>query len=121
MNWYIKVLKNYVGFEGRARRKEYWFFFLFHITILVALSLTDMMLGAIDPTTGIGPLGAIYMLGTLIPSIAVAVRRLHDTSRSGWWVLISFVPIVGAIVFFVFMVFDSKQEKNQYGPNPKIA
>ena len=90
MNWYIKVIKNYAGFEGRARRKEYWLFFLFHVIILVALSLVDTMIGTMNVETGLGIVTAIYALAVLIPSIAVGVHRLHDTNRSAWWIFISF-------------------------------
>ena len=121
MNWYIKVLKNYAVFEGRAQRAEYWFFLLFNIIISFAFGFVDGMLGMMDPATGIGPLGGIYSLAILIPSIAVTCRRLHDTSRSGWWILIAFIPLIGAIVLLVFTVFDSTPGDNDYGPNPKGA
>ncbi len=68
-----------------------------------------------------GLLGGIYMLAVLIPGIAVSVRRLHDTNRSGWWLLISLIPLIGAIVLIVFLASDSKPEENQYGVNPKLA
>ena len=119
MNWYIDVLKKYAVFSGRARRKEYWFFFLFNLIISIILNLIDNATGTFDPETGVGILGTIYLLAVLIPAIAVTVRRLHDTGRTGWWILISFIPLIGAIVLLVFLVFDSEPESNQYGPNPK--
>lgn len=119
MNWYLEVLKKYAVFDGRARRKEYWFFILFNVLISMALGIIDRLTGNIDPATGLGVLSSLYPLGVMIPGIAVSVRRLHDTGRSGWWLLINFVPVLGAIVFFFFMVIDSNPERNEYGPSPK--
>ncbi|MBZ0335003.1 DUF805 domain-containing protein [Marinobacter sp. AL4B] len=119
MNWYLEVLKKYAVFSGRARRKEYWFFILFNIIISLALGAIDGVMGSYSETAGVGLLGGIYSLAVLIPGIAVTVRRLHDTGRSGWWFLIVLVPVIGALVLLVFMVLDSKPEQNQYGANPK--
>ena len=119
MNWYLEVLKKYAVFEGRARRKEYWFFILFNVFISMALGIIDRLTGNVNPETGLGILSGIYALGVLIPGLAVSVRRLHDTGRSGWWLLITFIPVLGAIVFFFFMVFDSDPGSNEYGPSPK--
>ena len=106
MDWYLKVLRNYVGFSGRARRKEYWMFFL--VNILVA-----MVLGFIDRVAGTGAiLSNLYSLALLIPGIAVGVRRMHDTDRSGWWLLL---PIVNLI----FLCQDSQPGPNRFGPDPK--
>lgn len=121
MNWYLEVLKKYAVFSGRARRKEYWFFVLFNIIISIVLAVIDGVTGSFSPEAGMGLLGGIYTLAVLIPGIAVSVRRLHDTERSGWWLLIALVPLIGAIVLLVFMVQDSKPGQNQYGPNPKEA
>jgi uncharacterized membrane protein YhaH (DUF805 family) len=115
MDWYLKVLKNYFGFSGRARRKEYWMFFLFNVLVAIGLGIIEALIG-----TG-GLIGALYSLAVLIPGIAVTVRRLHDTSRTGWWVLIVFVPLVGALILLIFMVLDSQPGDNEYGPNPKAA
>ena len=119
MNWFMTVLRKYAVFEGRARRREYWFFVLFYILISVVLAVVDRMLGTYDETYGMGALGALFCLGLLIPSIAVGARRLHDTGRSGWWLLIGFIPLIGAIVLIVFFVLDSQPGTNAYGPNPK--
>lgn len=113
MNWYLEVLKKYAVFSGRARRKEYWMFVLFNIIILVVLWIVEGILGI--P----GILSTLYCLAVLIPSIAVSARRLHDTSRTGWWLLIGFIPLIGAVVLLIFMVQDSKPGENQYGTNPK--
>ena len=119
MNWYLEVLKKYAVFNGRARRKEYWYFFLFNIIISIMFAAIDIETGTFNPEAGMGLLGGIYTLAILIPGIAVSVRRLHDTSRSGWWLLIGFIPLIGGIVLLVFFVQDSKPEQNQYGANPK--
>ncbi len=119
MNWYLGVLKKYTVFEGRARRKEYWFFILFNMLISMALGFVERLTGNVDPDTGLGILSGIYAIGIMIPGMAVSVRRLHDTGRSGWWLLITFVPVLGAIIFFYFMVLDSDAEVNEYGPSPK--
>lgn len=112
MNWYLEVLKKYAVFSGRARRKEYWYFVLFNIIIMIILIIIGR---AIDSSI----LSTIYSLGVLIPSIAVDIRRLHDTNRTGWWLLIGLIPIIGWIVLLIFMVQDSQKGENQYGPNPK--
>lgn len=121
MNWYLEVLKKYAVFNGRARRKEYWYFVLFNIIISIVLAAIEGSTGSFSPEAGVGLLGGIYTLAVLIPSIAVSVRRLHDTERSGWWLLIALIPLIGAIVLLVFMVQDSKPGQCQYGANPKEA
>jgi uncharacterized membrane protein YhaH (DUF805 family) len=115
MSWYLAVLKKYAVFSGRARRKEFWMFYLFYLIIVVVLSVIEWMIGIPGILTG------IYSLALIIPSIAVTVRRLHDTGRSGWWWWILLVPVIGAIVLLVFMLLDSQPGDNEYGPNPKAA
>ena len=85
------------------------------------LAIVDGVTGTLVPGAGIGLLGGLYSLAVFIPGFAVTVRRLHDTGKSGWWLLIFLVPLVGVIVFLVFMVKDSQPGENQYGPNPKVA
>lgn len=121
MNWYLNVLKSYATFSGRARRKEYWFFVLFNLIVSIALGFIDGITGLFSPEAGIGLLGGIYSLAVLLPSLALSVRRLHDTDRSGWWLLIVLVPLIGAIALIVFLALDSKPEKNEYGENPKLT
>jgi len=118
MHWYFDVLKKYLVFNGRARRMEYWMFFLFNLIISIALGVVDGMLGTINMQYGIGMLGLVYALAVLLPSLAVTIRRLHDTDRSGWWVLIVFVPLIGPIVLLVFMVLGSTPGQNRFGANP---
>ena len=121
MNWYFEVLKKYAVFSGRARRKEYWYFFLFNIIIQIVLAFVDSATGNFDPEVGMGPLGTIYILAVLIPGIAVTVRRLHDIGRSAWYLLVLLVPLIGVIVLLVFLAQDGKPGQNQYGVNPKEA
>lgn len=119
MNWYLQALSKYADFSGRARRKEYWIFFLINIVIGGVLSFIDGFLGTVMQGGQIGILSGIYALLVLIPGIAVAVRRLHDTSRSGLWVLIGLIPLIGAIILIIFFVMEGTPGRNQYGPNPK--
>jgi uncharacterized membrane protein YhaH (DUF805 family) len=130
VNWYVKVLKQYVDFSGRARRREYWMFILVNIVIVIVLSLIDTMLGTggFRATSGggsfyaansLGLLSGLYSLAVLLPTIAVTVRRLHDTDRTGWWILLGFIPIIGGIVLLVFYVLEGTQGANRYGPDPK--
>ncbi len=115
MNWYLEVLKKYAVFDGRAQRAEYWYFALFSIIISIVLVIVDGATGSFNEETGFGLLSGIYTLAILIPTIAVGVRRLHDTNRSGWWILIGLIPIIGFIILIVLFVIDSDQGENQYG------
>lgn len=119
MNWYLAVLKNYAGFSGRARRKEYWMFVLFNMIFIIIASILDNILGT---TVGVLPYGVfyfLYVLAVFVPGLAVAVRRLHDVGKSGWMMFIVLIPLVGAIWLIVLMVTDSVSGENEYGLNPK--
>ena len=105
MNFYLKVLQNYATFNGRARRSEYWYFFLFNVIISIAVSIIGGMLE-------MAFLGNIYSLAVLIPSIAVGVRRMHDVGKSGWFLLIPIYNIILAVT-------EGEKGENQYGPDPK--
>ncbi|SER93414.1 DUF805 domain-containing protein [Salisediminibacterium halotolerans] len=113
MNWYIHVLRNFSNFHSRARRTEYWMFVLINFLILLVLNVIESALDL--PTV----LSSLYSLIVFLPSLAVAVRRLHDTGRSGWWILINLVPFIGQIVFLIFVIIDSEQQENRWGPVPK--
>lgn len=115
MNYYLEVLKKYAVFNGRARRAEYWYFFLFNIIITIVLGIISAIIGDSK-----GMLGIFYSLALIIPGIAVGIRRLHDTNHSGWWLFISLIPIVGIIWLIVLMATDSNAGENKYGSNPKI-
>lgn len=120
MYWYMKVLRNYVGFSGRARRREYWMFALVNVLVVIGLMLVDMVIGAFDPVLGIGLLSGIYSLAVLIPGIAVSVRRLHDRDMSGWWLLIALIPLIGGLVLLVLFVLEGTQGENRFGPDPTL-
>ena len=123
MNWYLAALKKYAVFSGRARRKEYWMFFLFNVivtfVIIFSLGVIEGIAGS-NPEGGGGVLSLLYVLAVILPNFAVAVRRLHDTGKSAWWLLIGIVPLMGIVILF-FMVQDGQAGDNQYGPNPKAA
>lgn len=112
MNYYSEVLKKYAVFEGRARRKEYWMFVLINMIV-------SIIVGLIGSLINFNSLSIIYILAVFIPSLAVAIRRLHDIGRSGWWILIGFIPLIGGLVLIVFAMLDSQSGENQYGQNPK--
>lgn len=115
VNWYFAVLQNYAGFTGRARRTEYWMFFLVNLIIALVLDLIGLKFQVFTF------IGLIYGLAVLIPGLAVGVRRLHDTGRSGWWLLIGLIPFVGAIILIVLLAIEGQPGDNQYGPDPKLA
>ncbi|MEI4801680.1 DUF805 domain-containing protein [Bacillus sp. NPDC077411] len=115
MQWYLKVLKNYVGFRGRARRKEYWMFFLIHVIVFCVLAF----LGEVVSKTFLSIAG-MYVIAMTLPMLAVRARRLHDTGKTGWLQLLSFIPIIGRIVLLIFFCQNSQEDDNKYGPNPKF-
>jgi uncharacterized membrane protein YhaH (DUF805 family) len=122
MEWATLPLKKYADFTGRSRRKEYWSFFLLCLAGAVVLSIIEGIVGLGGTVAGLyGPLTTLFLLALLVPSIAVGVRRLHDTDRSGWWMLIGLVPFVGGIILLVFYVLEGTRGPNQYGPDPKGA
>ena len=117
MRWYLEVLKKYTLFTGRARRSEYWYFVLVNLVIALVLAMVD---GLIRKMLGMSPFGMLYSLAVLVPGIAVSIRRLHDTDRSGWWLLLALVPLVGLVLIW-FLAQDSMASTNRYGQNPKLA
>jgi uncharacterized membrane protein YhaH (DUF805 family) len=121
MRWYIEVWKRYAEFHGRAPRKEFWYFILFNTLISLGAGLIDMLLKTEIRHAGIGLLSGLYDLAVVVPGLAGAVRRLHDTGKSGWYFLIGFIPLVGTIMLIVFLCRPSVPGENQYGPNPKQA
>jgi uncharacterized membrane protein YhaH (DUF805 family) len=121
LSWYLEALKKYAVFSGRSRRAEYWYFVLFNIIVGIVLGWIDALLGTRGSYAGAGLLSGIYGLAVLIPTLAVSVRRLHDIDRTGWWILIGLVPLIGGIVLLVFALLDGTPGDNRYGPNPKGA
>ena len=119
MNWYLTVLKKYAEFSGRARRKEYWMFVLFNIIFFIVAIILDNILGTAIENVGYGLFYFLYGLAVIIPSLAVTVRRLHDTGKSGWWIFISLIPLIGGIWLLILLVTDSQPGENPYGPSPK--
>ena len=122
MHWYLDVLKKYAILTGRASRKEYWMFFLFQVIIC-------FLLGSVEEFWGLNPnskvdeipfLVAIYILATFLPMLTVAVRRLQDQDRSGWWMLICAVPSIGGILFSILMVLPGTKGDNRFGSDPKL-
>lgn len=112
-DWYLKCVKgHYADFEGRARRTEYWMFFLVNVIIAVVI-------GIIAAAVHFETLSTLYSLAVLVPGIAVGVRRLHDTGRTGWWLLISLLPLIGWIWIIILLATNGDQGSNQYGPDPK--
>ena len=116
--WKKVVLENYANFDGRARRAEFWWYFLANLLISIAFNIVDAVIG-LGMGAGIGVLGLIYSLAVLVPGLAVGVRRLHDTDKSGWWLLLVLIPIVGIIVLIVFWATDGQPNVNQYGASEK--
>ena len=123
MNWYLKVLKQYADFSGRARRKEYWMYTLFNIFAFVAAAILDNVLGLTfdvqGQSVGYGYVYILYALAVFIPGLAVSVRRLHDVGKSGWFLLIGLIPLIGSIWLIVLFCTDGKSESNKWGTNPK--
>lgn len=131
LEWMLMPYRRYADFSGRSRRKEYWMFTLFSVIvslILVALLFAGGM-GNIDPNTGEPQMGAmaylamillvVWGLGSIVPSIAVQVRRFHDQDKSGWFVLIGFIPYVGGLIVLVFMCLEGTRGPNRFGSDPK--
>lgn len=119
MNWYLKVLKNYAVFSGRARRKELWMFVLFNIIFCIVAIVLDNILGTAAKGIGYGLIYCLYSLAVLIPSLAVSVRRLHDIGKSGWMILIGLIPIIGSIWLLILYLLDSEPGENRFGAYPK--
>lgn len=120
MNWYLKCLKQYADFSGRARRKEYWMFVLFNIIFATIAMILDKVSGITIAGVGFGPIVGLYVLILLIPGLAVTIRRLHDVGKNGWFIVIGLIPVVGTVWLLVLLCMDSEPNENEYGANPKI-
>lgn len=114
IEYYIQAFQKYGQFSGRATRAEYWWFYLVNFAISILLSIIDMILNI--PLESIS---LIYLIVSLIPSISIQVRRLHDVDKSGWYMLLNFVIIIGWIWLLILNILDSTPGANKYGPNPK--
>jgi len=119
MSWYLTVLRKYAVFSGRARRKEYWMFYLFNMIFAIIAMVLDNVLGIAIEGLGYGPIYLLLFLAVLLPGLGVLVRRLHDVGKSGWFSFISLIPIIGGIWLLIVLCRDSMAGENQYGANPK--
>ena len=108
---YVSVLKNSLGFSGRSSRGEYWWFFAMNMALGLGMRLFDLVIG-------MPVLGIVFMLVVLLPNVAVSIRRLHDSNRSGWWMLIGLVPVAGAFALLALMVLPGTNAKNRFGQIP---
>uniref|UniRef100_UPI0039AFB4F4 DUF805 domain-containing protein n=1 Tax=Psychrobacter glacincola TaxID=56810 RepID=UPI0039AFB4F4 len=114
-DWFKKGLRNYTNFSGRARRKEFWYFNLAQFILLIIASVLDSVIFSSETSL----FYFLVALGLFLPSLSVGIRRLHDTSRSGWWLFISLIPLIGTIILIVFLASNTKYETNQWGPPAK--
>lgn len=119
MNWYIKVLKQYADFSGRASRREYWIFMIFNIIFATIAMLLDNVFGIFIVELKVGPIFGLYVIALLFPGLAVAVRRLHDAGKSGWLILIGLIPVVGAVILLVLFFLKSEPYENKYSVTPQ--
>ena len=119
MNWYLKVVRQYADFTGRARRKEYWMFGLFHFLFTILAIILDNVLDLAFPGTIYGPLYCLYAIALFLPTLGVMVRRLHDLDKSGWMMLITLIPIIGSIWMLVLLASEGDSGSNEYGSDPK--
>ena len=114
MHWYVDVLRKYGLISGRARRQEYWMYNLFNLIALIGLLIISAVVGTTIPYL-------VYVALVIVPSIAVTARRLHDTGKSGWFILLGIIPLAGGIVLLIFTCIEGDPQPNAYGPNPKYA
>lgn len=119
MNWYFEALRKYGVFDGRSRRREYWTFYLLSSLLGFALGVLDLLMGTFNLAAGVGLFSSLFALALFVPGLAVGVRRLHDTDRSGWWLLVALVPILGVIVLIVFLLQGGTPGPNRFGPDPR--
>ena len=119
MKYFLYCLQHYADFNGRARRSEYWYFVLFNFIVSILIGLLLGVIAGLLNVPALVYLAYLWSLAVFIPSLAVSVRRLHDIGRSGWWLLLSLIPLVGAIILIIWYCTDSQPGANQYGPNPK--
>jgi uncharacterized membrane protein YhaH (DUF805 family) len=113
MHWLLDpITKHYFDFSGRASRQEYWMFVLFYIIVSIVVSM-------IATATEIYFLETIFALALLLPALGISVRRLHDVNKSGWWVLLGLIPILGFIILLTFYIQKGDPGPNQYGDNPE--
>lgn len=120
MTWWLIAMKKYADFSGRARRTEYWTFTLNNIIFAVVATILDNIFGVTREGSSTGLFYTLFCLVILLPSLTVLVRRLHDVGKSGWWIFITLLPIIGGIWLFILTITDSQPEDNEFGTNPKL-
>jgi uncharacterized membrane protein YhaH (DUF805 family) len=121
MQWYLDVLKKYAVFSGRARRKEFWMFVLFNFIAAIVAGILDNILHTTYSNQTTGIISTVYSLAVLLPGLGVAIRRMHDLGKSGWWILVSLIPVAGIIWYIVLAATEGQHGDNQYGADPKAA
>jgi len=114
MNWYLEVLRKYATFSGRARRKEYWMFTLVHVLVTLVLMASSGLIGTVGAL-----LYMLYVLGTIVPSIALTVRRLQDQDKEWPWIFVAFIPFIGSIWLIILMATEGTKGENRFGLDPK--
>lgn len=119
MKYYFLAFYNYADFRGRARRKEFWMFSLFHILVSCLASYLDVLMGTSIITYGPGISSLVYFAIIIIPCFSITVRRLHDTGNSGWMTFINLIPVIGNIWFFILIISGGHRRRNKYGENPR--
>lgn len=117
MNYYSICLSRFAGFSGRARRREYWTFVLVNCLIALLLLTLGLAFGEDSPASNI--MVTIFYLIMLVPNLSVSVRRLHDIGKSGWYMFLSLIPLIGGLILLIWSLMDSEPGENQYGKNPK--
>lgn len=120
MKWFIHVIKNYANFEGRARRQEYWMYILFVFLFSIVAGVIDGTLG-LTGEMGTGVFSSLFALFLILPSLSAGARRLHDTGKSGLWLFLYLLPVLGSLILLIFMVLPGDEGPNRYGPDPKVS
>lgn len=119
MTWFLMAMQKYATFSGRSRRKEYWMFVLFVTLISIGLVIVDVIIGTYNDASGVGLLQGLFTLAIIVPYIAATARRFHDIGKSGWMQLLFLIPLVGFILWIIWMASDGNAGTNKYGPSPK--
>ena len=119
MHHFMDALTKYAVFSGRATRQQYWMYSLFYLIFYLLFSLLDLWFSVYNASIGLGMISGMFAVAMALPSLAILIRRLHDIGKTGWWVLILFIPIIGALVTLIFLLLDSEKQQNQYGESLK--
>ena len=117
--WFKRGIENYINFSGRAERREYWYLLLFSTLISIGLTILDAFFFGFSPED-LGFLSTIFFIFCFLPSISIGVRRLHDIGKSGWWLLLIFIPLIGAIILLIWFCTKGHEASNAYGPEPQL-